>query len=83
MQGLQQKAAKMGAPIRITDIKPGFVDTEMAKGQGLFWVQTPRKVARQILTIIKSGRKHAYVTRRWRLIAWAIKVMPDFVYNRI
>lgn len=83
MQGLQQKAAKMGMPVKITDIKPGLVDTAMAKGEGLFWVQPPRKVAEQIWTIIKSGSSTGYVTRRWRLVAWAIKIMPDFLYNRI
>ena len=39
MQGLRQKAAKAGAPILITDIRPGLVDTAMAKGDGLFWIQ--------------------------------------------
>jgi len=83
MQGLRQKSAKMRVPVRITDIQPGLVDTAMAKGEGLFWVQPPDKAARQILAIINSGRKHGYVTRRWRLIAWAVRVMPDFIYNRL
>ncbi|MEN6437235.1 MAG: SDR family NAD(P)-dependent oxidoreductase [Syntrophobacter sp.] len=83
MQGLRQRSAKMGASIRITDIQPGLVDTAMAKGEGLFWVQPSSKVAKQIRAIIKSGRKHGYVTRRWRLIAWAVKAMPDFLYNRL
>lgn len=83
MQGLRQRAAKMGLPIMVTDIKPGLVDTAMAKGEGLFWVQPPRKVARQVCAIIGSGKRNGYVTRRWRLIAWALKIMPDFIYNRI
>ena len=83
MQGLRQKTAKMGVPILITDIKPGLVDTAMAKGEGLFWVQPPRKAARQIRAIIKAGHRHGYVTKRWRLIAWALRIMPDFIYNRI
>jgi short-subunit dehydrogenase len=83
MQGLRQRAARMGAPIRLTDIKPGFVDTAMAKGEEVFWVQPPQKAAKQIRAIIKSGREQGYVTRRWRLIAWAIKLMPGFVYNRL
>gem|GEM_PF-3978928 len=27
--------------------------------------------------------EHAYITRRWRLIAWLLKLMPDGLYNRI
>ncbi len=83
MQGLRQRAAKTGNSIMITDIKPGLVDTAMAKGEGLFWVQSPRKVARQVCAIIGSGKRNGYVTRRWRLIAWMLKIMPDFIYNRI
>ena len=83
MQGLRQKAAKAGAPILITDIRPGLVDTAMAKGDGLFWIQPAHKAARQIHAIIKAGRKHGYVTKRWRLIAWTLRIMPDFIYNRM
>jgi hypothetical protein len=55
----------------------------MAKGNGLFRVQTPIKVARQIFEIIKRKKTHGYVTKRWRLIAWLLKIMPDALYNRL
>ncbi len=32
LEGLRQKATKTKKPIYITDIRPGFVDTDMAKG---------------------------------------------------
>ena len=83
MQGLQQKAAKMGSHVCVTDIKPGFVDTAMAKGKGLFWVEPPRKVAKQIFELIKNRKTHGYVTRRWRLIAWLLRIMPRRIYNRL
>jgi short-subunit dehydrogenase len=83
LQGLQQKTAKMGLPITVTDIQPGLVDTAMAKGEGLFWVQSAEKAARQIYGIIKKRKRHGYVTKRWRLIAWALKIMPDFLYHKI
>jgi len=83
LQGLRQRIAKLNVPIHVTDIRPGFVDTEMAKGDGLFWVQSPRKAAGQIYEAIKRKRKVAYITKRWRLIAWVLKVLPDAIYNRI
>jgi short-subunit dehydrogenase len=83
MQGLQQKVCKLGLPITVTDIQPGLVDTAMAQGEGLFWVQPPRKAAAQIMAAIEKKKKRAYVTRRWRLIAWILKILPDFVYNRL
>lgn len=83
MQGLRKKVSKSGMPIVITDIKPGFVDTSMARGEGLFWVAPPQKAARQIYNAIKKKKRHAYITRRWRLIGWLLKIMPEFIYNKM
>lgn len=83
LQGLQQRFSKMGLPIIVTDVKPGFVDTAMAKGDGIFWMASPEKAARQIFVAIQKQRKHVYVTRRWRAIAWLLKGLPDWLYNRM
>ena len=37
LEGLRQKVRKSGLPMTITDIRPGFVNTAMAKGDGIFW----------------------------------------------
>ena len=81
LEGLQKKVA--GSSITVTDIQPGFVDTAMAKGDGLFWVASPQKAAQQIYNAIERKKKHAYITKRWRLIGWLLKVLPEFIYNRI
>jgi len=36
LEGLRKKVTKSDASIAITDIQPGFVNTAMAKGEGLF-----------------------------------------------
>lgn len=83
LEGLRKKAFIEKVKITVTDIKPGFVDTDMAKGEGKFWVASPKKAAEQIFNIIKSKKKHAYVTHRWRLIGWLLKLMPDWIYFKI
>lgn len=83
LQGIRRRVSKLGLPITVTDIKPGLVDTAMAKGDGLFWVASPQQAAGQIHDAIKKKRKHAYITRRWRLVAWAFRLMPDIIYNRL
>lgn len=83
LQGLRKKAAKAKLDIAITDIKPGFVDTAMAQGEGLFWVAPVPKAAGQILDAIKKKRSNAYITKRWRLIAWLLKSLPSYLYNRL
>jgi short-subunit dehydrogenase len=83
LEGLRHNAARLKVPICVSDIRPGFVDTAMAQGDGLFWVQSPRKAARQIFEAIRKKRKVAYVTRRWRFVAWILKIMPDAIYERM
>jgi len=83
LEGLRQKATKLKEQIFITDIRPGLVDTEMAKGEGLFWVMPVEKTVRQIFAAIKKKRKIAYVTKRWGLIAKILKRIPRPVYDRM
>jgi hypothetical protein len=40
----------------VTDIKPGFVDTDMAKGEGKFWVASPKKAAEQTLALLNQRK---------------------------
>lgn len=83
LEGLRAKARKAGLPIVVTDIQPGFVQTVMAKGEGIFWAAAVDKAARQIFEAIQKHRPHAYITRRWRLVAWLIKVLPGCIYERM
>ncbi len=83
LQGLRQKVGHEKLDITVTDIKPGFVDTDMAKGNGLFWVAPPEKAARQIMNAITRKKQHAYITKRWRIIAWLLKTIPESIYCRL
>jgi len=75
LEGLQQKANKQKIPIIITDIRPGFVDTDMAKGDGKFWVSTVEKASEQIVKAIHRKKKVVYVTKRWAIIALILRIM--------
>ena len=83
LEGLRVKAAKMKVPVTVTDIQPGLVDTAMAKGEGLFWVAPVPKAAKQIYQAIAKRKAKAYVTRRWALIALLLKLLPDWLYQKI
>lgn len=82
-EGIRKKAAKLRLPLFITDVRPGFVDTSMAKGDGLFWVATVGKASKQIFRAIQQRRKIVYVTKRWRLIAGILKMIPTWLYCKI
>jgi len=60
-----------------------FVDTRMAKADRLFWVASPETAARQIAGAIRRRKQRVYVTRRWRLIASLLRVLPDAVYSKL
>jgi short-subunit dehydrogenase len=81
LQGVRYRLKKLKLPIVVTDVQPGFVDTAMAGGD--FWKASPQTAARQIAAAIRRRRPHVYVTRRWRLVAWLMKVVPDALYARL
>ena len=83
MEGLYIKAAKLKLPIYIADIQPGFVKTNMAKGNGQFWVAPVEKAAAQIFTAIKNKKRRVYITKRWWLIAKLMHCLPMAIYKKI
>lgn len=60
----------------ITDIRPGFVNTAMALGDGIFWMVPLQKATNQIYAAIKKKKRVAYISKRWQLIAWVLKIVP-------
>jgi short-subunit dehydrogenase len=83
LEGLRQKAAKLNSKILVTDVRPGFVDTAMAKGNGQFWVAPVDKAVDQILAAIKKETKIVYITKRWKLIGALLKRIPLTMYDRM
>ncbi|MER3463783.1 MAG: oxidoreductase [Chitinophagaceae bacterium] len=82
-EGLSIKAKKLKKDITITDLKPGFVKTKMAKGNGQFWVAEPVKAAQQIVTAIENKKRIAYITKRWWFVAQIMRRLPYSIYSRI
>ena len=83
LEGLQMKAAKSSIPVFITDIRPGFVNTFMAKGEKLFWMASADKAAIQIFKAIRKKRRTAYITKRWVLVAILFKYLPNRIFEKL
>jgi short-subunit dehydrogenase len=81
LEGLRQKSNQTN--ITITDIRPGFVDTNMAKGDGLFWVAPKEKAAIQIYDLIQKKIEVGYISKRWTIIAFLLKIVPNFIYKKL
>ena len=83
MEALRKKTFKSGMHIAVTDIRPGLVDTAMAKGEGLFWVMPIEKVVSQIIAAISKVKSKVYVTKRWHILAIINKNLPFALYKRL
>jgi short-subunit dehydrogenase len=76
LESLWMKAKRTKkAKIQVTDILPGYVDTDIITGD-TFWMATLDKASRQIYAGIKKKKRKVYVTRRWGLVALMIRILP-------
>ena len=81
LEGLYTKSKKQKLRIHVTDVQPGFVATDMAKGEKLFWVASPEKAARQIYRAIRRKKRKVFISRRWGLFALLLKIAPGWIYE--
>ena len=82
-EALKKKAFKNLPSLRITEVRPGLVDTAMAKGDGLFWVMPTNVVVKQILRAINKKQATCIVTKRWRIVHFIMRFLPWGLYKRI
>jgi short-subunit dehydrogenase len=75
LEGLHVRLLKEKLPIFITDICPGFVDTQLARGK-LFWMSSVQKATTQIIDAIEHKKFKAYITKRWIIVNWVLQVLP-------
>jgi len=76
LESLWMKAKKTRkADIKVTNVLPGYVDTDIITGD-TFWMAPLDKAVDQIYTGIKRKKRRVYVTRRWGLIAFLMRVLP-------
>lgn len=81
-EGLNIKARRLKKGIVVTDIRPGFVNTN-ATNHKRFWVASPQKAASQMIAAIEKKKRVVYITRRWRLVAGLLKILPYWFYRRL
>ncbi|GAA5194184.1 SDR family NAD(P)-dependent oxidoreductase [Ferrimonas gelatinilytica] len=81
LQGLRLHAQRLKLPITISDVRLGYLDKMHGRGSK-GWSAPVEKVAAQTLRALRKAKPKVYVTRRWRLISWLSRVLPEFIYNR-
>ncbi len=82
IESLRLNIDKRELPIQILEVQPWFINTRMAQWN-LFWVCPVPKASKQILQAIEKWKKHIYVSKKWRLFAWIMKISPYKIYKKI
>ena len=81
-EGLMGRLARAG--VRVTLVKPGFVDTPMtaAFAKGPLWISSER-AGRIIVRAIRKGTTTVYVPWFWRWIMAVLRVVPQRLFSRL
>jgi short-subunit dehydrogenase len=82
LQGLRNRL--FSAHVKVTTVKPGFVDTRMTYGRpGLFLVASPERVAKGIFRAIIKGKDVVYLPWFWRFIMLLVNSIPEAMFKRL
>lgn len=76
LDGVRQYLRKKAPKVSVTEVAPGYIDTPLQQFDEAFWVASAETAARQIIAAALARRKHAYVPRRWGIIAALLSLMP-------
>ena len=84
LQALEQQANARGLDIRFTDIRPGFVDTDLLKGDFRYpMMLRPENVARQIVHAIDTHRHVKVIDWRYALLTALWHRVPKFIWRKL
>ncbi len=83
LEALRQKAYRLKIPLYVTDIRPGFVETEMTSDKKTFWSTTTLQAAKLIYKAILHKKGVAYVLPRWWLVGLAVRFVPGWLRSRL
>lgn len=83
LESLRRKSKTERKNIKIISLIPGFVNTAMGQGAGVFWRCEPEVAAQQIRKGIEQKKEIIYITKRWRIVAWLMKRIPNYLFENI
>ncbi len=83
LQALEQLANSRRLPIAFTDIRPGFVDTDLLRGSRFPMMMPPDRVARQIVKSLHRRRHVVVIDWRYRILVFLWRLIPNFIWRRL
>lgn len=84
LQALEQQAHQRGLNIRITDIRPGFVDTALLNDNFKYpMLMRPETVAQDIVRSIYRKRHIRIIDWRYRILTFIWQLIPNWIWRKI
>lgn len=83
VEALSQLASMEGLRIDFTDIRPGFVDTELLRNGRYPMLMKVNPVARTIVRAIKRRKHTVTIDWRYRMLVWFWRLIPRWVWIRM
>ena len=84
LEALEQQAHQRGLSIKITDIRPGFVDTALLNDNFPYpMLMRPEKVAREIVRSINKKRSVRIIDWRYRILTAFWRLIPRCLWRII
>lgn len=83
LDALAQLAHMQHLSIHFTDIRPGFVDTELLRGGIYPMLMRPERVARGIFYAILHKRRRLVIDARYRLLVFCWRLIPSWLWERL
>lgn len=84
LEALEQQAHQRGLSIKITDIRPGFVDTALLNDSFPYpMLMRPEKVAREIVRSINKKRSVRIIDWRYRILTAFWRLIPRCIWRSI
>ena len=84
IQALEQLANARRLNIRFTDLRPGFVDTDLLSDGNRYPMLLDKvKVARDMVRSVTKKRHIRVIDWRWRLLTWGWRRVPRWLWRRL
>lgn len=83
IQALEQLANNRKLNIKFTDLRPGFVDTDLIRGSHFPMTLSVDEVADEMMAAISHGMHVRIIDWRWRIVVKLWRLLPSFVWRRL
>ena len=84
IQCLAQQAKMRGLKISFTDIRPGFVDTDLlSDGNSYPLLMQTNVVARRIVKALERKERKVVIDWRYAILVFFWRLIPDFIWERL